>query len=319
MSRSLVVKTATLPAHLEQAAQQVENLIAESVAPATRRAYASDWRIFTAWCEAHGLESLPAIPATVAMFLAAQSADGVKPATLARRVAAIKYRHDAQNETSPTAHKGVSSVMSGIRRRAGSAKDQKTPATAEKVEAMIAHCPDTLAGFRDRAILLLGFAGAFRRSELAALTVADLTEVQEGLRVLVRRSKTDQTGEGQIVPIFNGTRLCPATAVRDWLQAAQIKEGPLFRRISKGGKLGKEALTDKSVALIVKHYAELAGFDSSEFSGHSLRSGFLTSAAENQADLFKMMEVSRHKRVETVKGYIRMADLFRNHAGSGFL
>lgn len=184
---------------------------------------------------------------------------------------------------------------------------------------MLDSCPATLAGKRDKALLALGFAGAFRRSELVALTVADLEESAEGVRVHIRKSKTDQAGQGHVIAIPNGGRLQVVETVRDWLQAAGITSGPLFRPISKGGSVSGAALTDRSVANIVKAYAEKAGLAPEDFSGHSLRAGFLTSAALAGADIFKMMGVSRHKHIEVLRVYVRDADLFRNHAGASFL
>lgn len=184
---------------------------------------------------------------------------------------------------------------------------------------MVAHCPDTTAGKRDRALLLLGFAGAFRRSELAALTVADLVDVAGGLRVLIRRSKTDQEGVGQEIAIPHGGKLRVVDAVKSWLAAAEIAEGPLFRPVNKAGAVSEAPLSTHSVAHVIKRYAEAAGLDPVAYSGHSLRAGFLTSAAEAGAGLFKMMEVSRHRSMDTLRGYVRSADLFRDHAGASFL
>jgi len=183
---------------------------------------------------------------------------------------------------------------------------------------MLDACPDTM-GHRDRALLALGFAGAFRRSELVALEVADLTEVPDGLRVRIRRSKTDQEGEGAEIAIPRGYRLRPVEAVQTWLAAAEISTGPVFRPVPKGGRVQGVPLTPHSAAQIVKAYASRAGLDAQGFAGHSLRSGFLTSAAEAAASVFKMTEVSRHKSVDVLRGYVRRADLFREHAGSAFL
>jgi site-specific recombinase XerD len=211
--------------------------------------------------------------------------------------------------------------MRGIRRTIGSARVRKAPAVAAKMlgMVMVATAPDKLAGLRDRALLLLGFAGAFRRSELVALDVADIEETEAGLRVTIRHSKTDQEGQGVTIAIARGDVACPVKALREWLAAACIVGGPLFRPINKAGTLAASRLTDRSVANIVKGYAERAGFDASTFSGHSLRSGFLTSAAANGASIFKMMDVSRHKSVDTPRGYVRDAELFKDHAGAGLL
>jgi integrase len=184
---------------------------------------------------------------------------------------------------------------------------------------MVRGLPDTAAGQRDRALLLLGFAGAFRRSELAALNVADLEFRPEGLRVTIRRSKTDQEGAGQVVAIVRGHKACPVAAVETWLAFAQITQGPLFRPVSKGGQVLAGRLTPHSVGLIVKRHAEAAGFDPALFSGHSLRAGFLTSAAARGASLFKMMDVSRHRSADTLRIYIRDAEAFKDHAGAGLL
>ncbi len=209
--------------------------------------------------------------------------------------------------------------MRGIRRTLGSARIRKAPAVAAAMLGMVAGAPDNLAGLRDRALLLLGFAGAFRRSELVALDVNDIEETEAGLRVTIRYSKTDQDGQGVTIAIARGDVACPVKALRGWLDGAGIDAGPLFRPINKASRVAQARLTDRSVANIVKAYAERAGFDASTFSGHSLRSGFLTSAASNGASIFKMMDVSRHKSVDTLRGYVRDAELFRDHAGKGLL
>ena len=288
-------------------------------APATRRAYRSDFAGFVRWCDAHDAASLPGTPATVASFLAAAATAGTKPATLTRRMAAIRYAHRLAGHPSPTDAEPVRAVMRGIRRETGAAPDQKAAATAERLRDMLATLPDTLAGKRDRALLALGMAGAFRRSELVSLEVRDLVRMPDGLQVTIRRSKTDQEGRGQVIAILRGSRLRPVRAVQDWLDAAGIANGPVFRAIDRHGRVSAAALSAQSVALVVKRCAEAAGLDPDEFAGHSLRRGFLTSAAEAGADVLRMMEVSRHRRVETVREYVRRANLFRGHAGVGFL
>lgn len=291
----------------------------QAQAPATARAYASDVAVFTAWCTARALPSCPAAPETLAVFLADEARRSVKPSTLSRRLAAIRYAHVAAKLDPPTNAEEVRHVLRGIRRSVGTAPTRKAPATAECVAAMVSHCPKTLAGVRDRALLLLGFGGAFRRSELAALDVVDLAEGPEGLRVTVRHSKTDQEGAGAVVPVTRGAHACPVKAVRTWLTAAAITSGPVFRPVSKEGRARDARLTPYSVGEIVKAYAARAGYDPATFGGHSLRAGFLASAAERGKPLDRMMAVSRHKRVDTVLGYIRRADDFKDHAGAGLL
>jgi site-specific recombinase XerD len=192
--------------------------------------------------------------------------------------------------------------------------------TADRLADMLAHVPaHTLAGKRDRALLTLGFAAALRRSELVALNVEDIEETAEGLRVTIRRSKTDQAGAGYVIAVPAGLRLRPAEALRTWIAAAGIAIGSLFRSVNKAGRISVEGLTGRTVADLVKRYAGAAGFDAAEFSGHSLRAGFLTSAANAGATVFKMQAVSRHKSIEVLSGYVRDAEAFKNHAGSAFL
>jgi len=179
--------------------------------------------------------------------------------------------------------------------------------------------PERLIGFRDRALVLLGFAGAFRRSELVALNVCDIEESDEGLRIRISRSKTDQEGQGVTIAVVTGSVACPVVALNAWLRAAGIEDGPLFRPVTKGGKVSAARLQSKTVATIVKRHAKALGLDARTFGGHSLRAGFLTSAAARGASIFKMMDVSRHKSVDTLRGYVRDAELFRDHAGAGLL
>jgi len=215
--------------------------------------------------------------------------------------------------------KGVTAVLRGIRRTIGTARAGKAPATADVLMQMVALCPDNMIGRRDRALLALGFAGAFRRSELCALQVDDLVEVPDGLRILIRRSKTDQEGQGAEVAIPRGYRLRPVEAVQTWLAAAEISAGPVFRAVALGGKVSNRPLADASASRIVKRYARRVWLDVTAYSGHSLRSGFLTSAAESGASVFKMTEVSRHRSLDTLRGYVRRVDLFKEHAGAAFL
>jgi site-specific recombinase XerD len=317
MSTDLTVSK-DLPAALGPDLVSAVDLAQAEKAVSTRKAYRTDFRLFRAWCDAKGVSALPAAPETVAAYLAAEARSS-RASTLGRRVAAIRYAHKLAELPLPTDAEGVKATMRGIRRTLGSARVRKAPAVAAKMLGMVATAPDNLAGLRDRALLLLGFAGAFRRSELVALDVANIQETATGLLVTIRHSKTDQEGQGVTIAISRGDVACPVKALRDWLDAAGIEAGPLFRAINKADRVAHARLTDRSVANIVKAYAERAGFDASTFSGHSLRSGFLTSAAANGASIFKMMDVSRHKSVETLRGYVRDAEIFKDHAGAGLL
>jgi site-specific recombinase XerD len=316
---ALAVAEESLPVALRVALEGAADLARAEKAPATKCAYGSDFAIFRAWCADQGLCALPAEPAAVAAFIAAEAARGIKCATLGRRVAGVRHAHKLAGLSSPTDDERVKAVMRGARRTLGVAPVKKSAATADKVLAMVAGSGRGLAGKRDRALLLLGFALAARRSELVALDVADLEECPEGLRVTIRRSKTDQEGAGAVVAVCRGAIACPVAAMKEWLTAAGITDGPVFRRVNKGGRLLPGQLRAQSVALIVKAFAARLGLDPGAFSGHSLRSGFLTSAAARGASLFKMMDVSRHKSVDVLRGYVRDADAFRDHAGAGLL
>jgi len=288
-------------------------------APATRKAYRGDFAGFKAFCLSRGVASLPATPETVAVYLASEAEAGLKPSTISRRCAAIRYAHKLAGHEPPTNSEAVKATLRGIRRSIGAAPVRKAPAVAEIMRDMAHAAPTSIKGLRDRALLLLGFGGAFRRSELVALDVADLEETEDGLRVTIRRSKTDQEGIGTTIAIVRGGASCPVKALRAWLDAARITDGAVFRPVRKGGKVLDRRLTAKSVCDLVKAYARCVGLDGGAFGAHSLRSGFLTSAARKGASVFKMRDVSRHKSMDVLQAYVRDADLFRDHAGAGLL
>jgi integrase len=240
-------------------------------------------------------------------------------ATISRRLAAIRYAHKLAGHEPPTNSEAVKATLRGIRRTARTAPARKAPATADRILAMVNKAGSDPKGLRERALLLLGFAGALRRSELVALNIEDLQFCDGGLRVIIRKSKTDQEGVGATIGIVSGSTACPVDAVRDWIETGRLAEGPIFRPVTRNGKVSKQRLSAKAVADIVKTYARQAGLNARDFSGHSLRSGFLTSAAARGASIFKMMDVSRHKSVDTLRGYVRDAEIFRNHAGNGLL
>lgn len=321
-----------------EAAEIVRAYQRASKADATVKAYKGDAVVFQAWCARYGFRSLPASPEAVAGFLVAEAEAGRSASTVGRRCAAIRYAHKLAGKPDPTDDEAVRSTMKGIRRRVGVAPKRKAAATAEILAAALMRIPDTLAGKRDRALLALGFAGAFRRSELVALDVADLSEHADGLRVRVRRSKTDQEGAGIEKAIPHGRFIRPVALVREWLDAAGISEGPVFRPVSRSGRVrghirretsddvgtsrvpsSPPRLTTQAVADIIKRHLEAAGLDPALFGAHSLRAGFITTAAERGADLARIMDVSGHRDPRTVVGYIRRANAFKDHAGGGFL
>jgi site-specific recombinase XerD len=285
----------------------------------TLRAYRSDWLAFDRWAAARGLASLPASPSTVALYLTELADQGRKVATIGRALVAISQAHKLAGQPSPRSGAEVQEVMKGIRRRLGVAPSQKAPVLVDALRTMLAELPDTLVGARDRALLCLGFAGAFRRSELVGLDVADLAFTSEGLTVTLRRSKTDQTGEGRKVGIpYGGTPVtCPVRAVKAWLEIAGIAEGPIFRAVTRWGSVGAERLTDRAVALVVKRQAEAAGLDAARFAGHSLRAGLATSAAKAGKSERAIMAQTGHRSVTMVRRYIRDASLFSDNAAAG--
>ena len=288
-------------------------------AEATRKAYRTDFGAFTRWCRETGVSPLPATAEGVAAYLAYEAELGTKPSTIGRRCAAIRYAHRLAGHDSPTDAEAVKATVRGIRRTLGVARTRKVPATADLVLAMASLAGKDVKGLRDRALLLLGFAGAFRRSELVALDVTDLKETEGGLLVTIRRSKTDQEGEGRTVAIVRGSIACPVRAMHVWTEATGIRTGPLFRPVRKGGAIGSDRLSDKQVARTIKELANRLGLDGSRFAGHSLRAGFLTSAAAKGANIFKMRDVSGHRSMDTLQGYVRSAEQFQDHAGAGLL
>lgn len=281
-----------------------------ATAEATRRGYRSDWACFTAWCDGERVEALPAAPAVVGAYLAAK-AESLRVATLERRLATIATAHRAAGHQLDTRHPAIRDVLRGIRRQHGSAQRQAAAATTELVKAMVGRCDGSPIGLRDRALLLVGFAGALRRAELVALRVEDIEESAEGLRITIRRSKGDQAGAGQVVAIVRSrAETCPVAALTTWRAAAEVAEGYLFRSVDRHGRVG-DSLSDKAVALIVKRRAEAAGLDPERFSGHSLRAGLATSAAAAGAEERDIQRQTRHKSVVVLRRYIREGELFR--------
>lgn len=314
-----VSSTTTLPAEQLELIRRATDYAEAAKSEATRKAYRGDWAIFVVWCASQGFEALPALPTTVGLFLASQAAI-LKPATLSRRLAAISVQHRQHSFHLDTRHPAIRDVMTGIRRQ--KAKDgvtttKKQAAVSDDIRAMVATLPASTLGVRDRALLLLGFAGAFRRSELVALDVGDIVPRKEGLAVTIRRSKTDQEGEGRQVAICYGSdpACCPVRAIGAWLTLIG-NQGPLFRGVDKGGRISADRLCDKAVALVVKRSAEAAGLDPALYAGHSLRSGFATTAASNGASEAAIMRQTGHRSVQVLRGYIRQGGLFQDTAAA---
>jgi len=316
--------TELIPAHdvalmdLEAIAVEAEAYHAQARAAATLRAYRTDWRAFETWCAAHQLTALPTAPETVALYIT-EMARRAKVSTITRHLASIAQAHKQQEHDSPTRAAVVQNVLKGIRRAKGTAPTQKAAAEIAVIRAMIEQLDDSLQGFRDRAILLVGFAGAFRRSELAGLTIADVQFTNDGLVITLRRSKTDQEGEGYLkgIPYGSMPATCPVRALRAWLDASGVSAGPLFRSMWKGGRRRRpSALNDRAIAEVVKRAAAAAGYDPTRFSGHSLRAGLATTAAAAGVDERTIMEQTGHKTTTMVRRYMRRGLLFRNNAAA---
>lgn len=291
-----------------QVAEAARSYARASKAQATLRAYRSAWRGFVAWCEAHGFEYLPATPTTVALYATARAEAGIKPASIDLDLAAIAAAHIAAGHPSPRSSAEVQAVRSGIRRTHGTAQRQAAPLLPDDLRRIVAALPSSLAGTRDRALLLLGFATGSRRSELAALQVEDLAFVARGLEVTIRRSKTDQEGKGMVKPVpFGHPTTCPVRACKAWIEAAGIKSGPLFRSIDRHGNVGATALTGHSIGRIVKRAAAAAGLDAAVVSGHSLRAGLITAAVLAGRSDREIMAQTGHRSVEMLTRYTRKA------------
>jgi site-specific recombinase XerD len=323
MRKKLITHRPQAPAVALAEAQDAASAYARgSRSAATWRAYESDWKRFITWCRSVDRPALPATATTVALFLAAEARTGLAPATLDRRLAAIRLMHVGAKHPSPHDALEVAEVLRGIRRAWKKPPVQKAPAVDQEIQRLVdAVEPQTLKGLRDRALLLVGFAGAFRRSELVALDVEHLTACPEGLSVLINSSKTDQEGQGQVVAIarVQDSPYCPVQALSDWMVAADIASGAVLRRMHRGDAVATQRLTSQSVALVIKGLALKIGLDPARYAGHSLRSGFLTSAARNRASIFKMADQSRHKSLDVLREYVRNEDRFEDHAAEGML
>ena len=279
------------------------NNLKSSKANNTLRAYQSDFRDFSAFCVKNGLSSMPTQPKIVALYITHLSKSS-KFSTLKRRIASISVLHKLKGHYLDTKHPIIMENLHGIKRTLGSRQKAKKPILINDLKLIIKAIDKEK--IRDKALILIGFSGGFRRSELVNLYYDDIEFVQEGVKILIKRSKTDQSGEGNIkaIPYFDNQEFCPVIALKNYINKKFLNtnEGKIFD------------ISDKSVALIIKKYAELAGLDSSKYAGHSLRSGFATTAAEFGAEERNIMAMTGHKTTQMVRRYIQEANLFKNNA-----
>jgi len=297
--------------------EQVREFIRASKSANTLRGYQSDWRHFCGWCEANSVGPLPAAAETVASYIAG-CAGHLKVGSIQRRLNAIAEAHKAMTLESPTHSSLVANTMKGIRRTLGTAANQKAPTLTDDIRAMVDATDAGLIGLRDRALILLGFAGAFRRSELIGLDIVDCAFSKDGLTITLRRSKVDQQGAGRKigVPYGSNPETCPVRVLQEWIEQGAITSGPLFRSINRHGQLQPGRLSGQDVARIVKKLAERTKLDAGKYAGHSLRAGHATAAAIAGASERSIMNQTGHRSVQMVRRYIRDGSLFReNSAG----
>ena len=286
----------------------------------TVRAYKSDFNDFGLFCAQNGFKPLPSEPKVVSLYLTHLSTKDAKMSTLKRRLVSIGVIHKLKGHYLDTKHPSIIENIMGIKRRKGSVQKGKKPILISSLKQIInaidQQNKEEIKKFRDRSIILIGFSGGFRRNEIVSLDYDDLDFVQEGLKINIKRSKTDQFGEGfaKALPYFDRSQYCPVVSLKKWIEISKITSGPVFRRFVKGSKLSENRLTDQTVALLIKEYLNLAGIDSKNYSGHSLRSGFATSAAESGVEERSIMAMTGHKSTEMVRRYIKDANLFKNNA-----
>jgi len=286
----------------------------------TLRAYKSDFNDFSLFCAKNGFKSLPSDPKIVSLYLTYLSSKNAKMSTLKRRLVSIGVIHKLKGHYLDTKHPSIIENIMGIKRRKGNIQIAKKPILINNLKKLInvidKQKKEEIKKFRDRSIILIGFSGGFRRNEIVSLDYDDLDFVPEGLKINIKRSKTDQFGEGFVkaLPYFDRSQYCPVVSLKRWIEISKINSGPVFRRFVKGSKLSENRLTDQTVALLIKEYLNLAGIDSKNYSGHSLRSGFATSAAESGVEERNIMAMTGHKSTEMVRRYIKEANLFKNNA-----
>tara|TARA_E500000178_G_scaffold244448_1_gene240845 strand:+ start:220 stop:1173 length:954 start_codon:yes stop_codon:yes gene_type:complete len=295
------------------------NNLKNSKASNTLRAYKSDFNDFKIFCIKHGLNFLPSEPKIISLYLTHLSKN-LKISTLRRRIVSISMVHKLRGHYLDTKHPIIVENLMGIRRVKGSIQKGKKPLLINHLKSLInvinEQKIDEIKKFRDKSIILIGFSGGFRRSELISINHDDLEFVDEGLKITIKKSKTDQLGEGMTkgLPYFDDETFCPVVNIKKWIEISKIKSGPIFRRFSKGSNLTEKRLTDQSVVLLMKEYLNLAGIENKNFSGHSLRSGFATVAAESGADERSIMAMTGHKTTQMVRRYIKVANIFKNNA-----
>ena len=305
--------------NLKKLHEDTLNNLKSSKANNTLRAYKSDFKDFGVFCAKHGFSSMPTEPKVVSLYLTHLSTNS-KISTLRRRLVSIGVVHKLKGHYLDTKHPIIIENLMGIKRKKGSVQIGKKPILINHLKQIVNVIDEQkiekIKKLRNKTLILLGFGGGFRRTELISINKEDLDFVDEGVKITLRRSKTDQFGEGLIkgLPYFTNEKYCPVTNLKNWLILSKIKTGPIFRRFKKGTILTDHRLTDQSVVLIIKDCLKIAGIENQNFSGHSLRSGFATVAAASGADERSIMAMTGHKTTQMVRRYIKDANLFKNNA-----
>lgn len=305
----------TTLAKLTDLHQQATNYIKQSKSSNTWKAYKSDWQHFQLWCQDHQQISLPSTPETITYYIT-DIAGSMKTSTIQRRLASITQMHIGNGHQDPTKTALVKETWKGLRRAKGTAQTQKSPVLVEQLKQILFQLPNTTKGIRDKALLLIGLCGGFRRSELVSLNYEDIKFVREGMILTLRKSKTDQEQQGRDIglPYSRNKFLCPIGSLKEWLSLAKIKTGPVFKPINRHGQILDSRLTSQSIALIVKEYVGCLGLDSTSFAGHSLRAGLVTSLALAGLSESAIMRQSGHKSSAVLRKYIRHSELFKDNA-----
>ena len=300
--------------------EETLNNLKSSKANNTIRAYRSDFKDFGAFCVKNGFKSLPTEPKIVSLYLTHLSIKDSKMSTLKRRIVSIGMIHKLKGHYLDTKHPIIIENVMGISRKKGNYQRGKKPILINQLKAIVNVIDnekiEEIKKIRDKTIILTGFGGGFRRAELISIDYEDLEFVSEGVKIIIRRSKTDQFGEGMIkgLPYFSNQIYCPVLHLKKWLEISNIKSGAIFRKFNKGFSLSDNRLTDQTVALLLKNYLGVAGIENKNYSGHSLRSGFATVSAESGADERSIMAMTGHKTTQMVRRYIKEANLFKNNA-----
>ncbi len=308
-----------LVTELKKLHEDTLNNLKTSKATNTLRAYKSDFRDFAVFCAKHGFNSMPSEPKIVSLYLTHLSSNS-KISTLRRRLVSIGVIHKLKGHYLDTKHPIIIENLMGMKRKKGSIQIGKKPILINHLKLIINAIDeqkiDEIKKIRNRTLILVGFSGGFRRTEIISIDYEDIDFVEEGVKINLKRSKTDQFGEGLVkgIPYFNNEKYCPVTSLKNWIRLSKIKTGPIFRRFVKGSILTDHRLTDQSVVLIIKEYLKLAGIENKNFAGHSLRSGFATVAAEYGADERSIMAMTGHKTTQMVRRYIKEANIFKNNA-----